>query len=293
MEGSLLQNLKHVLDNLMKKEAQPHHNSVEEETTGSLTKDITDKNYCPTIRLYDSGVSEPDDITDSFAELGSVCEGSSSMLAQRIPPSTVTPATALPPNDEDLSDIQAELSGSYSVSTSQELINNGLLEAAEKNKPEVCRQLLTCQLPAEVNFRGLNDYTALHLAANEGNNAVCTVLIRYGGVVDSRNYMERTPLHLACIRGHYNVVEVLVMHGADINARDIDRNTALHYSAEYGHAMIVSWLLQRRPDLTIRNRLGKTPPDMAASMEVSEIFKEYHRKFESETAAPTAYKRDL
>jgi ankyrin repeat protein len=105
--------------------------------------------------------------------------------------------------------------------------------------------------------------------------------------------MERTPLHLACIRGHYNVVEVLVMHGADINARDIDRNTALHYSAEYGHAMIVSWLLQRRPDLTIRNRLGKTPPDMAASMEVSEIFKEYHRKFESETAAPTAYKRDL
>ena len=282
MEGSLLQNLKHVLEYLKKKDSPQRNNSLEEETTGSITKDIADDNYCPTIRLYDSG---GENITDSFAELGSVCEGSSSMLAQRIPPSNTKPATSLP--------IQEDQTTGYADSTSQDLINNGLLEAAEKNQPEICRQLLICPLPAEVNFTGLNDYTALHLAANEGHPQVCTVLVRYGGVVDSRNYMERTPLHLACIRGHFSVVEVLMDNGADINARDIDRNTALHYSAEYGHSSIVSWLLQRKPDLTIRNRLGKTPPDMAASMEVSEIFKEYHRKFESETAAPTAYRRDL
>lgn len=271
MEGSLLTSLKHAINKVIKLDSSSSKGSIQEDSTASLGKTSTNQESSHTFGLDDSALST-EDISDSFCELGSVCEGTGSMIAQRIPPSVQTPATALPEFKLPSSD---QIQNFPNTESSRYLINNGLLEAAEKNKPEMCKQLLICPIPANVNFKGLNEYAALHLAANEGHIKVCLVLLQNGADPNVRNYMERTPLHLACIRGHFKVAEMLLAFGADLNVLDIDRNSPLHFAAEYGHSGIVAWLLMNKPELAIRNRLGKYPADCAASKEVAMLFREH------------------
>jgi len=93
--------------------------------------------------------------------------------------------------------------------------------------------------------------------------------------VNSVNYMQRTPLHLGSIRGHLGVVKLLIQNNADLNAVDMDFNCPLHYAAEYGHSELVAYILTQGPKFDIKNRMERTPAEVAASIEISELFKEY------------------
>ena len=86
----------------------------------------------------------------------------------------------------------------------------------------------------KIDMRGQDQWTLLHIAANEGNCDVVKVLLEYEANPNSVSANQRTPLHLACMRGYYSVVKELIEHDSNINSSDMDGNTPTHLCSEFG-----------------------------------------------------------
>lgn len=88
---------------------------------------------------------------------------------------------------------------------------------------------------ADVNFRGLDQWTALHSAADNGHLHIVEELVKQPGVeIDAESKIKRTPLHLASIKGFSGIGKLLVQKGADPNHKDFDESTPLHCASEFG-----------------------------------------------------------
>jgi ankyrin repeat protein len=93
------------------------------------------------------------------------------------------------------------------------------LLAAEAGNIEEVRRLLNKEvyqdLVADINNKGLDQWTALHFAANEGRIEVVRELVKITDIeIDSYSSIMRAPLHLAAIRGHVNILRLLIESGA-------------------------------------------------------------------------------
>ena len=142
-----------------------------------------------------------------------------------------------------------------------------LLAAARDGQVEVVRTLL--QEGADVNAARGDGLTALHLAAEAGNQAAAEALLAAGAAVDAGTRIGRyTPLHLAVRSGHGAVAARLLEAGADPNARTTNSGvTALHLAAgaiDGGSA--VAALLDHGADPNAREAsAGQTPLFFAAA----------------------------
>ena len=154
--------------------------------------------------------------------------------------------------------------------------------AALANNAAECQDLLDVdkygELGAQVDAKGPEDWTVLHLAAYEGFAEVCGVLLSScSTAVNARTNTGRTALHLAAVRGSTAIVPMLMSAGADINAEDSDLCAPLHLASVEGHAETVKCLLAFDPDFEMRNCIKKTAYDLAANVEVSEAFEAYFK----------------
>lgn len=60
-------------------------------------------------------------------------------------------------------------------------------------------------------MKGLDQWTALHFAANEGRIEIIKELLTHPEIeVEAYSTIMRTPLHLAAIRGHTSIVRMLI-----------------------------------------------------------------------------------
>lgn len=147
--------------------------------------------------------------------------------------------------------------------------NQDLLWAAEYGNLDEVRRLLDksvlSELVADVNTRGLDQWTALHFAANEGHLEVARELLRHAEVErEAGSTIQRTPLHLASIRGHTGIVRLLLAAGCDKNCKDFDENTPLHCASEFGHFECIIFLIKEAgADPSIKNKFGYSPSDIA------------------------------
>lgn len=129
---------------------------------------------------------------------------------------------------------------------------------------------------ADINHRGLDQWTALHFAANEGHLQVLEELLTHPDLErEPYSSINRTPLHLAAIRGHTAIVRKLIEtpvvlsqdkapSKVDRNVRDFDENTPLHYASEYGHSECIIYLVKEaEADPFLKNKFGYTPSDIA------------------------------
>ena len=118
---------------------------------------------------------------------------------------------------------------------------------------------------ADINTRGLDQWTALHFAANEGRLDVVKELLSHPDIEkDPCSSIMRTPLHLAAIRGHTNIVRSLIASGSDKNAKDFDENTPMHYASEFGHFECIIFLVKEAfADPMSKNKFGYSPSDIA------------------------------
>lgn len=209
-------------------------------------------------------VDEPENSTENESELSvEICDSIEEF--ENLQSSTKVPAL--------------NIAGTYSLENSEE-INSALWKAAQQGKAELCQDLLSNsfygQYSADINYRGLNNWTALHAASDAGHLEVCILLLSHKDIikVDAYSSTNSTPLHLACSKGYLEIAHMLVKSGADIHEIDSNGNTCLHLASHHGHELIVSWLLLQRPNLEAKNYIGLTPEEWA-SFKCQKLFTQY------------------
>ncbi len=132
---------------------------------------------------------------------------------------------------------------SYGMNTdSINPLDQQLIDAATVGDIDQVRNLIT-NFSVNVNAKGANNWTALHLAALSGHKEVIELLLKLGADSNAKTSYDGTALHWAAQYGHKEVVELLLKSGADINAKTSYDDTALHGAAEKGHKCIVEMLL--------------------------------------------------
>lgn len=153
-----------------------------------------------------------------------------------------------------------------------------MLIAAECGSLDQLRTLLNKDimkdLIADINSKGIDQWTALHFAANEGQFEIVKELLSYSDLdKDLASSILRTPLHMASIRGHTQIVRILVQKGFAINVKDSDDNTPLHFASEFGHLDCIIFLVKEaEADPFVKNKFGYTPSDIAQNYEIRQLF---------------------
>ncbi|XP_070685906.1 ankyrin repeat and protein kinase domain-containing protein 1 [Pempheris klunzingeri] len=106
----------------------------------------------------------------------------------------------------------------------------------------------------------------LHLACQNGHETVVRLLLSRLSeeAVGEREAQGRTPLHLASAYGHLSIAKLLLSQGADPNATDCSLSTALHLAAEEGHNRVVRQLLKSAVCIDSADSRGYTPLHLAA-----------------------------
>ncbi len=140
-----------------------------------------------------------------------------------------------------------------------------LVEAAEHGDLAMVKSSLA--MKADANYTSGDGMTALHWAADRGDSAMTTVLLKAGAKVTAKTRLgDNTPLHVAARFGRASVVRALLNAGADANARTSGGATALHLAAAAGNVEAVAELIKHNADLNAREtEWGQTPLMFAAA----------------------------
>lgn len=143
-------------------------------------------------------------------------------------------------------------------------------------------------------------FTALHMAAVYGDEAMAELLIVNGADVDARTDAGETPLHwtiltgpdlVARIYGHdprpkdsperraarLAVAKLLIAHGADVDARRNNDASPLHMAIVHANNAAAELLLTSGADVLATTH-GETPLDMAEAMRAAWPFAEGARE---------------
>ena len=106
--------------------------------------------------------------------------------------------------------------------------------------------------------------TALYIASHNGHTDIVSWILQQDNInVDTATNRDWTPLHIAALKSHSDVVDLLLRHKANINARDNKGNTPLHMACQTGDLNTVLTLMRHNPTL-IFNDDGNSPLHTAA-----------------------------
>lgn len=106
--------------------------------------------------------------------------------------------------------------------------------------------------------------TALHAAAQLGNEGVMRLLLAHGAEVDQLSFARVTPLVGAVKRVQVGAVRLLLEKGAAVPVADRRGETPLHWAAEYGSVEMVRVLVGWEGfEVGVRSATGKTPLHLA------------------------------
>ena len=129
-----------------------------------------------------------------------------------------------------------------------------LRDACQRNLSEEVEELPRKPMNPKMTFDGVqgdplltrsaHGRTALHVAAEFGNQEVVSLLLEAGADKDAANSLRMTGLQIAADEGHLKVVQLLLESGADKDAAGFEGKTALHSAASNGQLEVVSLLLE-------------------------------------------------
>lgn len=100
------------------------------------------------------------------------------------------------------------------------------------------------------------EMTGLHLAAYFGVDDAVTDLLGINSP-DSKDSYGRTPLSWAAENGHEAVVTLLLDKKAELEANDFNGRTPLSWAAGHGHEAVVALLLEKNPELETKDFNGR------------------------------------
>lgn len=149
-----------------------------------------------------------------------------------------------------------------------------IFEATAAGRSQRVAELLRRD-PALARSWSADGFTALHLAAFFGQEAIAVLLLQHGAdaSAEARNTMKVTPLHSAAAAHNLAIVRALLERGAPANARQQLGWTTLHEAAQNGDNAMVQLLLKHGADPNLANDDGITPAQLAGKKGHTEIAK--------------------
>ncbi|XP_072049395.1 uncharacterized protein [Amphiura filiformis] len=132
--------------------------------------------------------------------------------------------------------------------------------AAMNGHQESCDVLL--KAGADVYSKDEIGYTPLHYAARNGHQEACDVLLKAGADVHSKDEIGYTPLHYAAEDGYHEACDVLLKAGANVHSKNMNGDTPLHRAARNGYQEACDALLKAGADIHSNNQEGKMPIDV-------------------------------
>lgn len=130
-----------------------------------------------------------------------------------------------------------------------------LHDAAENGNVAVCEVLLSCGADVNKSAAALGYVTPLVQAAEEGHLPVVQLLIGKGAYVDGVDETSASPLICAVDSRHSEVVDYLIAHGADVNRLDhIRRYYAVDFADRNNDKKILT-LLRKAGGLGVQSKV--------------------------------------
>jgi ankyrin repeat protein len=116
-----------------------------------------------------------------------------------------------------------------------------------------------------INMPAERGRTALHEAADVGNERVVELLLSRGAAVNAIDSARQTPLHLGSKGGFLGVCNCLLDKGKGVrvNLVDADGCVAFHYAAKNGHDSVLRRLLKAGSNVFASNKNGQLPLHLA------------------------------
>ena len=111
----------------------------------------------------------------------------------------------------------------------------------------------------DLDERGSNPMSPLHLAAFYGHTAIFDGLIDKDVKLDLKDSKGQTPIQLAALNGHTKLVTTLIGRGVDCNQVTEKGNSLLHLSASKGHDDTLKALIGLGANVDIKNSDGESP----------------------------------
>ncbi|XP_032431965.1 receptor-interacting serine/threonine-protein kinase 4 [Xiphophorus hellerii] len=139
------------------------------------------------------------------------------------------------------------------------------LHLATERHQKLLAELLLGRRRTNVNAKDEDQYTPLHWAAQNGDEAMTRLLLDRGATINETDGQGRTPAHVACQHGQENVIRVLLSRNADVQVKGKNNWTALHFAAWQGHLGIVKLLVkQAGVNVDSQTTDGRTPLHLAS-----------------------------
>ncbi|CAM9740996.1 unnamed protein product, partial [Hapterophycus canaliculatus] len=91
------------------------------------------------------------------------------------------------------------------------------------------------------------------------------------GDLNQKGKNDMSPLHVAAFNGRAEIVGILLEGGADPNSVDEDKDTPLHYACSSGNVDIITMLLAKGADPTAADGLGRTPAERSTGTGVQQL----------------------
>ncbi len=116
----------------------------------------------------------------------------------------------------------------------------------------------------------------LNVAIIRGYNNIAEVIIKSGANLNFKDVYGFTALHYCAKMNNIEIAKLLIENKADVNILNLSKEAPLHVAARYNHQEIVKLLLENKADKTLLNDSGKTPYDIARennSIKVLELLK--------------------
>eukprot|EP01122_Echinamoeba_exundans_P013977 TRINITY_DN6229_c0_g1_i1.p1 TRINITY_DN6229_c0_g1~~TRINITY_DN6229_c0_g1_i1.p1 ORF type:complete len:781 (-),score=153.69 TRINITY_DN6229_c0_g1_i1:97-2439(-) len=122
---------------------------------------------------------------------------------------------------------------------------------------------------ANIEAPDQNGWTALHIAASKGNDAIVDLLLSKGASINATTIANQTPLLMAACNGHIAVVRRLISANADTKIRVASSHeSALIYAVQNGHNTIAKELITYDAELlTLATVSGATPLHVAVQVD--------------------------
>ena len=140
---------------------------------------------------------------------------------------------------------------------------------ADEDRFDAAQLLVECG--ADVNARHENYDTPLHLTSSLLEVSLVRIFLDHGANANAEDSQGRTPLHRVSEGSHnshgdryrFDVAQLLMVHGANANTLDKDHETPLHVASRLASLEVVWVLLKHGADLTVENKEGKIPFQLA------------------------------